>query len=72
MFTFEDLENMVRKARELGISSTDVVAFRVEDESSQHPSTIFIVKGVDSEPETSVEGNSTSVGGTFLLYGREY
>lgn len=72
MFTFEDLEKLVEEAKAKGISSTDTVAFRCEDETGQHPSVVFIVKGGEVEPQTSIEGNATSIGGTFWLYGTEY
>jgi len=67
VFTFEDLEKAVIEAKANGISATDVVAF-LNTESR----TIHIVKGISSEPQTSVEGSPTSVGGTFWLTGTEY
>lgn len=67
MFTFEDLEKAVAEAKSNGVSATDVVAF-LNTESN----TIHLVKETKAEPQTSVEGSPTSVGGTFWLMGTEY
>lgn len=69
---FKDLEKLVEKAKQNGISENDPVMFILESEDRKSGLVCSIHADRIQPESTDGEGNVTSVGGTLWLYGEEF